>query len=138
MIPLHKVWGVVPKGGVRVCRVLAKVGHDLLERHRNCWEEANYGSMWKKLMKNLNIDETTSIFHHVYLAWTQIIEEYRMMFVQCISVGTTKKCQDEKFSDANRCVVLQHGHAQKNALNNSANYQAKSRVIVFSSKPLLG
>ena len=49
-----------------------------------------------------------------------------------------KNCQDEKFSDANRCVVLQHGQAQKNALNDSANYRAKSRAIVFSSKPLLG
>ena len=34
-------------------------------------KEAEYGTIWKKLMKNVDLDEPTSFFDHVYLGWTQ-------------------------------------------------------------------
>ena len=48
----------------------------------------NLAPMWKKWMKNVDIDEPTSFLDHVYLGYTQrecnpneaIIEQYKTMF----------------------------------------------------------
>ena len=54
---------------------------------------------WKKLMKNVNLDEPTSFLDHVNLGCTQreckqnevIIEQYREMFESRISAGVIEK-----------------------------------------------
>ena len=54
---------------------------------------------WKKLMKNVDIDEPMSFLHHVYSGCTQreykpkeiIIEDYTRMFESRISAGATEK-----------------------------------------------
>ena len=59
----------------------------------------NLAPMWKKLMKNVDIDEPTSFLDHVYLGCTQrkckpneaIIERYTKMFESRISDGATEK-----------------------------------------------
>ena len=56
-------------------------------------------SMWKKLMKNVDLDETASFLDHVYLGCTQreckpnefTTKEYREMFESRISAGATEK-----------------------------------------------
>ena len=56
-------------------------------------------SMWKKLMKYVDIDEPTSNVDHVYLGCTQreckpkeiVVDEYRKMFEQRISTGATER-----------------------------------------------
>ena len=61
----------------------------------------NMAPMWKKLMKNVDLDETTSFLDHVYLGCTQceckpneiIIEECREIFESRISAGETEKLQ---------------------------------------------
>ena len=58
----------------------------------------NMAPMWKKLMKNANIDEPTSFLDHVCLGCTQreckpneiIIEECTKMFESRISAGATE------------------------------------------------
>ena len=40
-------------------------------RHESGWKKAEYGSHVKKLMKNVDLDETTSFLDHVYLGCTQ-------------------------------------------------------------------
>ena len=55
--------------------------------------------MWKKLMKNVDIEDSTSFLDHVYLRCTQreckpnekIIEQYNKMFEARISAGATEK-----------------------------------------------
>ena len=54
---------------------------------------------WKKLMKDVDIDEPTSFLDHVYLGCTQreckpnekIIGQYNKMFESRISAGATEK-----------------------------------------------
>ena len=60
-------------------------------------KKQNMVSMWKKLMKSADIDESTSFLDHVYLGCTQreripnetIIEEFSKMFESRISAGAT-------------------------------------------------
>ena len=55
--------------------------------------------VWKKLMKNVDLDEPTSFLDHVNLGCTQreckpneiIIEQYQEMFESRISGNTTEK-----------------------------------------------
>ena len=39
--------------------------------HQNCRKKQNLGPMWKKLMKNIDIEEPTTFLDHVYLGCTQ-------------------------------------------------------------------
>ena len=58
----------------------------------------NMAPMWKKLMKNVGLDEPTSFHDHVYLGCSQreckpneiIIDEYRKMFESRISAEATE------------------------------------------------
>ena len=60
--------------------------------------------MWKKLMKNVDIDETTQFLDHVYLGCTQreskpnetIIETHTKMFDSHTSAGATENYQGGK------------------------------------------
>ena len=66
--------------------------------------------MLKKLMKNVNMDEPTSFFYHVYLGCTQrectqnetIVGQYGKMFELHISVGATGKLQGWETSQAKK------------------------------------
>ena len=59
----------------------------------------NRAPMWKKLMKNVDLDEPTSFLDHVYLGCTQreckpneiIIEDFSKMFESQIFAGATEK-----------------------------------------------
>ena len=58
--------------------------------------------MWKKLMKNVDLEESTSFLDHENLAWDQheckpnetIFEQYTKMFESRISAGLDEKYQD--------------------------------------------
>ena len=62
-------------------------------------KKQNLAPMWKKLMKNVDIDEPTSFLDHVYLGCIQreckpnetIIEQFSKMFESRISAGATEK-----------------------------------------------
>ena len=77
-------------------RLFLSVYVDDIERTR---KKQNMAPMWKKLVKNVDLDEPTSFLDHVYLGCTQreckpneiIIEEYRKMFESLFSAGTTEK-----------------------------------------------
>ena len=55
--------------------------------------------MWRKLMKNVDLDEPTSFLDHVYLGCTEreckvnekVIDQYREMFESRISAAATEK-----------------------------------------------
>ena len=65
-------------------------------------KKQNVAPMWKKLMKNVDIDEPTSFLDHVYLGCTQreckpnetILEQYTKMFESRISAGATENYRD--------------------------------------------
>ena len=67
-------------------------------------KKQNLAPMWKKLMKNVDIEEPTSLLDHVFLGCTQrecksnerIIEQYHKMFESRITVGATENYQDWK------------------------------------------
>ena len=74
--------------------------------------------MWKKLMKNVDLDEPTSFLDHVFLGFTQreckpnemIIEECSKMFESRISAGATEILPGwEKASRKDGGLVLRHG-----------------------------
>ena len=62
-------------------------------------KKQNIAPMWKKLMKNVDIEEPTSFLDHVYLGCTQreckpsdrVTDQYREMFESRFSVGATQK-----------------------------------------------
>ena len=62
-------------------------------------KKQNLAPMWKKLMKNVDLDEPSSFFDHVSLGCTQreckpndnIIEQYTKVFESRISAGATEK-----------------------------------------------
>ena len=62
-------------------------------------KEQNMIPMWKKSMKNVDLEESTSFLDHVYLGCAQreckpneiIIEQYQEMFESHISAGATEK-----------------------------------------------
>ena len=62
-------------------------------------KKQNMAPMWKKWMKNVDLDETTSFLDHVFLECTQreckpnetIIERYTRMFESHISAEATEK-----------------------------------------------
>ena len=73
---------------------------------------------WKKLKKNVDLDEPTTFLDHVYLGCTQreykpkeiIIEEFSKIFESRISAGATEKILVwEKPHAKNCCVLLRHG-----------------------------
>ena len=77
-------------------------------------KKLNVALMWKKLMKNVDLDEPISFLDHVYLGCTQrecrpseiLINESR------ISAGATEKLPG--WGNASRkdgCVVLRHRRA---------------------------
>ena len=62
-------------------------------------KKQNITPMWKKLMKNVDLEEPTSFLDHAYLGCTQreckpnetTIEQYTIMFESCVSAGATEK-----------------------------------------------
>ena len=76
-------------------------------------KKENMTPMWKKLMKNVDPDETDSFLDHVCLGCTQreckpneiIIEEYTKMFESPISAGATEKLPGWENLTQNSSVV---------------------------------
>ena len=62
-------------------------------------KKQNMATLWKKLMKHVDLNEPTSFLDHVYLECTQreckphelTIEEYKNMFESRLSAGATEK-----------------------------------------------
>ena len=62
-------------------------------------KKQNLDPMWKLLNKEVDLGESTSFLHHVYLGYTQrqceiskdIVDNYRTMFESRISEGRTEK-----------------------------------------------
>ena len=87
----------------------------------------NMVPMWKKLMKNVDIDEPTSFLDHVYLGCTQrecnpndtISEQYTKMFQSRISAGATEKLPGWRGPTYDMEDML------KNALSDTANWQKR-------------
>ena len=78
--------------------------------------------MWKKLIKNVDIEEPTSFLDHVYFGCTQreckppndtIIEQYKKMFESRISAGATEKIAREPRSKVSAWSCDMEGHARK-------------------------
>ena len=60
-------------------------------------KKQNIVPVWKKLMKNFDLDEPTSFLDHAYLGCTKIIvDEYIKMFESRISAGAIEKYQGGK------------------------------------------
>ena len=80
-------------------------------------KKLNLGPMWKKLMKDVDIEEPTSFLDHVYWGCTQreckpnekIIEQYNKMFESRFSAGA---CSWPIFYGALRSITVA-GAAQK-------------------------
>ena len=88
--------------------------------------------MWKKLMKNVDLDETTSFLDHVNLGCTQreckpneiIIEEHTKKIESRISAGAMKNC----LGGRNLTQKLSRGHTtwkvtRKSALKDTVNWR---------------
>ena len=86
-------------------------------------KKQNMAPTWKKLMKNVDIDEPTSFLDHVYLGCTlgeckpteTVIEQHTTMFGSRISAGATRKLPGWEKPQA-QTVAWSHdmeGHAQK-------------------------
>ena len=83
----------------------------------------NMAPMWKKLMKNVDIDEPASFLDHVYLGCTKreckpngtIIEQYKKMFESRISAGATEKLEGWEKPDSQTVAWSydMEGHTQK-------------------------
>ena len=83
----------------------------------------NFAHMWKKLMKNVDIDAPTSFLDHVYLGCTPreckpketIIEQYTKMFESRISAGATEKLSgwQKPHAQTEKWSYDMEGHAPK-------------------------
>ena len=94
-------------------------------------KKQNMAPMWKKLMKNVDLDEPTSFLDHVYLGCTQreckpnetIVEQYAKMFESRISAGGTE-----------RLPGWEKPHAQTRKWSNFTKSQALVWMIINSSR----
>ena len=102
--------------------------------------------MWKKLMKNVDLDGFSSFLDHplgMHWTWMQTkwnyFEEHTKMFESRISARATEKFTlVGKISRKNSCPVLWYGRTyQKSALKNSANWQKKVKQLHKFSNPCL-
>ena len=108
----------------------------------------NMAPMWKNLMKNVDLDEPTSLLDHVYLGCTQrecklneiIIEQYREMFESRISATTTEKLPGSEKPHAKSVAWScdMEGHAQKMRWKTLRTGKQKDGAIVHSFNVLLG
>ena len=94
---------------------------------KSAGQKKNSSLTWKILMKNVDLGETTSFLHHVYLGCTQrecqiskdIVDNYRSMFESRISSGTAEKLSETKATgklDTETISSLSYdmeGHAKK-------------------------
>ena len=86
-------------------------------------KKQNSAPIWKRLMKNVDLDEPTSFLDHVYLGCTQgeckpketIIEQHTKMFESRISAGATEKLPGWQKPHAHTVPWSYdvEGHAQK-------------------------
>ena len=106
----------------------------------------NMDPMWKKLMRNVDLDEATSCLDHVYLEWTRReckpneinYEQYKEIFESRISAGANEKlpgCEKPHAKTVARSYNME-GHARKcverycELANKQSNY-TKFRVLVW-------
>ena len=111
-------------------------------------KKQNMTSMWKKLMRNVDLDEPTSFLDHVYLGWTRreckpneiIYEQYTEMFESRMSAGAFEKLSGWEKPHAKTVAWSwsydMEGHAQKSVerycelVNKQSNY-TKFQVLVW-------
>ena len=97
--------------------IVNKAGQFLCDDIKMAGKKQNVAPMWKRVMKNVDIDEPTSYLNHVYLGCTQreckpnqtIIEQYTKMFESRVFGEQQKITGMAKTSHTNRSVVKRHG-----------------------------
>ena len=107
-------------------------------------KEQNIDPMWKILMKDVDLGESTSFLDHVYLGCTQrecqtskdIVDNCRNMFESRISAGTFEKL----LSSENLTQTFPHGPMtwqvmQRNAWKDFANWHTKQLNSYTKSQP---
>ena len=95
-------------------------------------KKKNVAPTWKKLMKNVDLDEPISFLDHVYLGCTQrerkvneiVVEQHKKMFESRISSGATENFEGWEKPDAQTVAWSydMEGHAQKNASSGTVNW----------------
>ena len=111
-------------------------------------KKLNMAPMWKKLMKNVDIDEPTSFLDHACLECTQreckpnetIIEQFWKMFESRISAGATDKLPgwEKRHAQTVAWSCDMEGHAQKCVERHCELANEKSGATLESLKPLSG
>ena len=86
-------------------------------------KKQNLAPMWKKLMKDVDMEEPTSFLDHVYLGCTQrackpnekIIGQYNKMFESLLSAGATEKLPgwDKPRAKTSAWSYDMEGHSRK-------------------------
>ena len=104
--------------------------------------------MWKKLMKNNDLDEPTSFLDHVYWRWTQreckpneiIFEEYtKDVWITYFCWSNRKITRMGRTSRKNGCVVLRYGKTcLKVRWEIFRIVEQKDTAVIQSLKSLLG
>ena len=88
-------------------------------RHQNVQKEVEYSVHIEKMMKNIDLKDSTSFFDHVYLWFTQrecksieiIVQEYTKKLESRISDDVTENYLAGKSSRKNNCMTLRHGRS---------------------------
>ena len=104
-------------------------------------QKKHMAPMWKKLMKNVDLDEPTSFLDHVYLGCTQregkpneiIFEEYKKKFESRICDVATEKYQGGRNLTQRR---LRGPRRWKDMLKRALRDVANWRTERQSSKPI--
>ena len=109
-------------------------------------KKQNTAPIWKKLMKNVDLDEPTSFLDHVYWRCTQreckpneiMVDEYRKMFESRIAAGATEKITRGETSRKDGCVVLGHGRTFSKIALRYGELANEKTAVIKSLKSLLG
>ena len=118
-----------------------------VDDYKMAGKRQNLASMWKKLMKNIDLDEPTSFLDHVCSRCTQrecrpdeiVIEKCKEMFESRISAGQLKITRMAKTSRKNCSVVLRHGRTCSKMRGKVLRIgEQKDRATVQSFKQLFG
>ena len=132
-------WEIVPNLECLLAHRRQKLFLSVYVDHINmAGKKQNLAPMWKKLMKNVHIEEPTSFLDHVYLGCTQreckpnekIIGQYNKMFESRIPVGATEKLPGWDKRPTTWKDMLE------NAWNSIANWQTK-RQSNYTRFPVL-
>ena len=97
-------------------------------------KKQNMAPMWKKLMKNVDLEGPTSFLDHENLGYIQrdckpneiVIEEFSLLFESRIFAGATEKITEGRATHYISGVVLRHGRTcSKMRLSEIVSWQTK-------------